>query len=67
MPASVVKTSSFAPSCDASKILDVTPMTDVASIRETSKFNFCGPSLTKSNYIVCDFCRSLTELSGLSI
>ena len=38
---------------------------------ETPKFNFCGPrfpySLTKSNYIVCDFCRSFTEQSGLSI
>ena len=38
---------------------------------ETSKFNFCGPrfqhSLTQTNNIVCDFCRSLTELSGLSI
>ena len=38
---------------------------------ETSKFNFCGPSfphsLTEGNYIVCDFCRSLTELSGVSI
>ena len=37
----------------------------------TSKFNFCGPSfphiLTKSNYIVCDFCRSLAEQSRLSI
>ena len=37
---------------------------------ETSKLNFCGhsfpDSLTKSNYIVCDFCRSLTELSRLS-
>ena len=38
---------------------------------ETSKFKFSGArfphSLTKSNIIVCDFCRSLTELSGLSI
>ena len=38
---------------------------------ETSKFNFCDPSfphsLTTSNYIVCDFCRCLTELSWLSI
>ena len=38
---------------------------------ETSKFNFCGPrcplSLTESNYIVCDFCRSLPELPGLCI
>ena len=41
------------------------------TLGETSKFNFCGSrfphSLTESNYIVCDFCRSLTELSGLSI
>ena len=32
---------------------------------------FCGPrfphSHTESNYIVCDFCGILTELSGLSI
>ena len=32
---------------------------------EMSKFNFCGPSFshspTESNYIGCDFCRSLTE------
>ena len=38
---------------------------------ETSKFNFCGPrfqhSLTQTNIIVCDFCRRLIELSGLSI
>ena len=37
---------------------------------KVSKFNFCGPrfshSLTKSNNIVCDFCRSLAELSRLS-
>ena len=44
---------------------------DLFLLGETSKFNFCDPrfphSLTESNYIVCDFCRSLTELSGLSI
>ena len=38
---------------------------------KTSKFSFCGlsfpHSLKKSDYIVCDICRSLTELSGLSI
>ena len=43
----------------------------VADHGKTSKFNFCGPrfphSLTESNYIVCDFCRSLTSLSWLSI
>ena len=36
---------------------------------EMSKFKFCGPclphSLTKSNYIVCDLCRSLAELLWL--
>ena len=43
----------------------------IPSLGETSKFNLCGASflhgLTKSNYIVCDFCRSLIEQSWVSI
>ena len=43
----------------------------VSDFRETSKFCFCGTSfphsLTINHYIVWDFCRSLTELSELSI
>ena len=38
---------------------------------EMTKFDFCEPSflhsLTKNNYIVCDFCRSLTEHAVLVV
>ena len=44
---------------------------EIQDVRGNVKILFLWPgfhiSLTESNYIVCDFCRSLTELSGLSI